>query len=317
MEVTVRTILVPLDGSALSERALPYARLLAPIMDAKVCLLQIISGHDHDQFLSEILSTEYGSRDALVQWQERARMAWQSLRQHAEGYLETQAMALRDAGIDVSIEVGFNSVAENIVDIAEHRRAALIIMASHCYSGFQRLTHSCVSDKVVHASSTPVLLVRDGRAPAETLRRILVPVSGSQLSQQALPFAADLAAAAGAELRLIEAIMPAVEVYPGFPPIKHEMVLMEEASNELCAAKSSALRALADSYNHPGMVVTTRVANGDPTEVIISEAEHCEADMIVMATHGYGLLRRWAMGSVADSVFHATTLPLVLVHAKG
>ncbi len=39
-------------------------------------------------------------------------------------------------------------------------------------------------------------------------------------------------------------------------------------------------------------------------------------DLIVMATHGYSGVRRWALGSVADKVLHSTTTPLLLVRAQ-
>jgi nucleotide-binding universal stress UspA family protein len=38
--------------------------------------------------------------------------------------------------------------------------------------------------------------------------------------------------------------------------------------------------------------------------------------MIVMATHGYSGIKRWALGSVADKVLHATGVPLLLVRAQ-
>jgi nucleotide-binding universal stress UspA family protein len=62
--------------------------------------------------------------------------------------------------------------------------------------------------------------------------------------------------------------------------------------------------------------VTTSVANGHPAEVIVDEAARHAASLIVMATHGRGGLRRWALGSVADKVLHTTTTPLVLVRAQ-
>jgi nucleotide-binding universal stress UspA family protein len=47
----------------------------------------------------------------------------------------------------------------------------------------------------------------------------------------------------------------------------------------------------------------------------VDEAENRGVDLIVMATHGYSGVRRWALGSVADKVLHATKKPLLLVRA--
>jgi nucleotide-binding universal stress UspA family protein len=56
--------------------------------------------------------------------------------------------------------------------------------------------------------------------------------------------------------------------------------------------------------------------SGKAEDVIIEEANRLECDAIVMATHGYGGMERWLLGSVADKVLHATSVPLILVHAK-
>jgi nucleotide-binding universal stress UspA family protein len=50
--------------------------------------------------------------------------------------------------------------------------------------------------------------------------------------------------------------------------------------------------------------------------VLVDEATQCGVDLMVMATHGYGGLRRWALGSVAHKVVHTATTPLILVRAR-
>jgi nucleotide-binding universal stress UspA family protein len=76
------------------------------------------------------------------------------------------------------------------------------------------------------------------------------------------------------------------------------------------------LDTLAGDLRQQHLSVQVAVANGHDAELIIDEAARRAADLIVMATHGDSRLRRWAMGSVADKVLHATTPPLVLVRAR-
>jgi len=64
------------------------------------------------------------------------------------------------------------------------------------------------------------------------------------------------------------------------------------------------------------VLITPVAAIGLPAEAIVDEAAREGVDLIVMATHGASGLRRWAVGSVADKVLHATSTPLVLVHAQ-
>jgi nucleotide-binding universal stress UspA family protein len=95
----------------------------------------------------------------------------------------------------------------------------MIAMATHGYSGLKRWALGSVTDKVVHATSTPVFIAR-GAAPerAPALKRILVPLDSSALARQALPLATQLARSARAELLLLQAVAPTIEAYPGFPP---------------------------------------------------------------------------------------------------
>jgi nucleotide-binding universal stress UspA family protein len=61
---------------------------------------------------------------------------------------------------------------------------------------------------------------------------------------------------------------------------------------------------------------STQVVQGHAAEVLVDEAARRGVDLIVMATHGYSGLKRWALGSVADKVLQATITPLLLVRAK-
>ena len=62
---------------------------------------------------------------------------------------------------------------------------------------------------------------------------------------------------------------------------------------------------------------TEVLCSNNVAEAIVDYAEHCQADLIMMASHGRGGVSRWASGSVADKVFRATCVPLLLVRAPG
>lgn len=82
------------------------------------------------------------------------------LRQRAEGYLDSQTAALRIDGFHVQSHVQIGAPAEMIIAVAEQIHADLIAMATHGYTGFKRWTLGSVADKVLHATPTPLLLVR-------------------------------------------------------------------------------------------------------------------------------------------------------------
>jgi nucleotide-binding universal stress UspA family protein len=313
----MKIILVPLDGSAIAERILPYVRTLAPALGARVCLLRVVSDPEGEGLLADSIAATYGVGDPLATQHERWRHSLDLLRQNAERYLESHAAILQAAGLDVAVDVRCGPAADVIVEAAEGQHVAMIAMATHGYSGLKRWALGSITDKVVHATSTPVLIAR-GEAPARVpvFKRILVPLDGSALARQALPLATELARSAHAKLLLLQAVAPTIEGYPGFPPRGQPIPQLAEVLEALRDQAMGELGALADELRVPEMPVRTRVVNGHAAEVLVDEAKQREVDLIVMATHGYSGLRRWALGSVADKVLHATTTPLILVRAQ-
>jgi nucleotide-binding universal stress UspA family protein len=164
-----------------------------------------------------------------------------------------------------------------------------------------------VTDKVVQAAETPVLIIRSHPPrQAPELRRVMLALDGSDLARQALPIAAELAESAQAELILFQAIATTAEAFP-YPRLPADV--LPAMRDKVCQD----LEALADELRPRPMAVTPAVTFGYPAEAIVEEAQRRDVDLIVMATHGRSGLRRWALGSVAGKVLHATTRPLLLV----
>jgi len=313
----MNTLLVPLDGSALAERSLPYVRMLAPLLGARVCLLRVVTETPSEDLFAENIAAAYGMYDPLTVQHKRQQHALEMLRQNAEGYLESQAALLQAAGLDVAIDVRCGPAADVIVEAALGQHVTMIVMATHGYSGVKRWALGSVMDKVVHALSTPILIVR-AEAPARepTLKRIMVPLDGSALARQALPLAVELAKSAGAELLLLQAIAATIEAYPGFPSRGRPIPQLADVLEALRDQATSELGTQADELRAHEVSARTAVVNGHAAEVLVDEAARRGVDLIVMATHGYSSLKRWALGSVADKVLHATTTPLLLVRAQ-
>jgi nucleotide-binding universal stress UspA family protein len=313
----VKTILVPLDGSALAEQVLPYVRLLAPLLGARVCLLRVAMELADEDVFAESMVAAYGALDPRVP-RERVQQAWDRQRQHAEGYLASLALQLQYDGFDVATEVRIGPPAEVIVETAAAEPDTLIAMATHGLSGLRRWALGSVTDKVIHASSCPVLVVRGGEeAPAGLeLTRIMVPQDGSELARQALPLATELARSAAAELLLIEAVPPLLEAYPGMRPLGRPLPNAVASLHALREQAQQELSTLVGTLEQEQVRASGVVVSGYAAEAIVDMAEQRKAGLIVMATHGYSGLRRWALGSVADKVLHTSAIPLLLVRAK-
>jgi nucleotide-binding universal stress UspA family protein len=311
----MKTMLVPLDGSALAEHVLPYVRLLAPILGMRVCLLQVVGDPDDDSLFAESLAVTYGTADPLAP-RERFQHSWMRKLEHADDYLVSHALELRGHGLEVVTEVRSGRAAQVIVEVAAAEHCAMIAMATHGRSGLQRWTLGSVADKVVHAADVPVLVVRGAaRPPAQggEIKRIMVPLDESPFARQALPMATDLAAGMQAELLLVEAIPPSLEPQSGMRPLGRPIPQLAGMVDELCEHATRELDTIAGDLREEQLAVTQLVVTGHAAEVIVDVAAERGADLIVMATHGRSGIRRWVLGSVADKVLHATTTPLVLV----
>jgi nucleotide-binding universal stress UspA family protein len=306
----MKTILMPLDGSALAAQVLPSVRMLAPILGARVRLLHVVLEIDRYH-----LAVDFDPVYPFAPQPEQRLNAWDVLRQNAEDYLDRQAAQLRAAGVETAFEVRLGVPAEIIVEVAEREQVELITMATHGYSGIKRWAIGSVTDKVVHATGVPVFIVRGTEPPPlgeRSLKRILVPLDGSALARQALPFAAELTARTRAELILLTVATPPIlnapELMSASPRYDDMLVGLQDRI-------MAELGGLADELRQQDVQVTPIAVNGFPADMIIDVAERQQADLIVMATHGYSGLKRWALGSVADKLLHASPTPLVLVRA--
>ncbi|GAB4189939.1 MAG: universal stress protein [Roseiflexaceae bacterium] len=313
----MQPILIPLDGSDLAEQALAPAQALALRLSANVHLLHVLSEADRSHVLleEEAVARQLGygySVSAAVQ-ETTTHDTWLVLRQNAEAYLESQAAKLQEAGVAATYEVRLGAPAEIIVEVAENRSASMVVMATHGYSGLKRWALGSVTDKVVHASPAPVLVVRGSHTPAAgyQFKHILVPLDGSALSRQALPLAIELAIQNQAQISLLTVVVPQISEFGlGFvPPSSEDLDVLR---GRLLAEMGG----FADVLRQHELAVTPLVVEGLAPESIVDLAETRGIDLIVMATHGYSGLKRWALGSVADRVLHETKTPLLLVRAQ-
>ena len=141
-------------------------------------------------------------------------------------------------------------------------------------------------------------------------KRILVPLDGSRLAEQALPHAAIHAEKFGAEIVLLMVLGPLPE-----PSMAGRRIVRsaEEATAELA---QTYLEGIAAGLREQGLSVQTQTVDGKPYLEIVRHAEDREIDLIVMSTRGHSGLTRWLLGSVTDRVVRGATVPLLLVQCQ-
>jgi nucleotide-binding universal stress UspA family protein len=147
-DMKVQRILVPLDGSALAEAALPTATRLAAENSGAVVLLLRAAEASTMPGVDQV-----GAQVAVVR--------------EAEEYLEAVAERLRRGGVKVKTSVWYGAAAPSIVESAAVNKVDLIVINSHGRSGLGRLVLGSVAESVLRGTRVPVLLLRAQDAPVD------------------------------------------------------------------------------------------------------------------------------------------------------
>ncbi len=319
----MKTILIPLDGSELATQAVPYAQAIVKLTGAEVHLLHVISDAVRQQFIREHPNVAWNPGEAPLEGERSDERMYDLLRQHGLNYCSTIAKPLQELGTKVQLHVDVGDPTDVILELIESLDADLVVMVTHGYSGLRRWALGSVTERVVRGSTRPVFVIRAQEAPMlepPDFKQILLTLDGSPVSEQAIPLAQMLAQSAQGEIYLVQAVLPRFEFLStltlggagGDTSPDAEIANSDEYQQAI-----QNLNRHAEYLKAQGITVHTQVRTGYPAEKIIEAAITSQADVIVMATHGYSGLRRWALGSVADKVLHATTTPLLLVHSKG
>ncbi len=291
------TILVPLDGSSLSERALPIATTLAHGLGAKLVLVRGASpAAGEDTIETEFLAV-----------------------QEAEAYLAEVAGRLGEQGLEVETVTTDLEPCDGILLEARLHQADLIVMCTHGRSGRELWQHGSVAEDVLGYSEIPLLLVRPtdaaDHAPLQG-STWLVPLDGSAFSESVLPAASTLAAALDATLLLVRVVERQLYDEPGDDEFFNTAQQVEEEQQGEAERYLAGLSARLAGSGVGGRL-ETRVRLGSAADMILDEAMASDAGLVAMATHERTGLGALIMGNVTRQVFERDTRPMLVVRPNG
>lgn len=144
-------------------------------------------------------------------------------------------------------------------------------------------------------------------------QKIVIPLDGSFRAEQALPVAARVARATGGSLLLVQVVNTPIDYSGGLAPVP--MMTTEIVEAELKGA-ADYLTAVAARRNLAGIAISTEVRYGIPAQQLMEAAQRRGSDLIVLCSHGRTGFARWALGSVAHTLVHQSTVPLLVLRQQ-
>jgi len=282
---SIRTLLVPLDGSLQAEHALPHALAIARRSGATLRIVHVYSRLDH---------VEPWQLQTSLDTNERRKRAKQDyLREVADQIARTDLVRVETILIDGT------DTKESLLTAAEG--ADLIVMASRRRGLLRRLFSPSIADELRHALPKPVLLVRGYPAPVDLTgdpiaRRILVPMDGSPLAERIVEPVTEIGGLEAAALTLLN-------------------LQNAEWSNGVFEHSNPAayLMGVARKLKRTFPLVDAQIVTSDRSipRAIAYYAEQRKIDLIALAVPVDERIPRFLRRNVVDSLVRQTDLPIL------
>ena len=298
-------IVVPLDGSEQAEQVIPYAEALRG-RGGTLLFFQVInpSGPARGLFGDIEIAVE----DLIEQERNESRARLTEIGERWGDVLKKKPVVESYAGDTV----------EAIKAIVTDRDATMLAIASSGRGTLSRMAFGSVADTLMREAPAPTLIVHpnndsDEMSPVE-FKRILVPLDGSEIAEQALPEAARLSNNAKLPVVLVQVINPSMElsmVGQGMAPITAD--LYNDVESDFIDQANEALDRGVNQLGELKAGITKTVLEGGTVEAIQLYSK--PGDLIVMTSHGRTGFRRFLLGSVAQKIIQERVAPVVLVPA--
>ena len=303
----LQNILVPVDLSPMSERAIETAERLARRSGAAIHLVHV---HEYYYAVGFMAPGAPVPMSMITFRQEDADRIRKQLGELARKH----EIPLTNCYIRNDIPV-FNGVCK----VAKQIEADLIVIQTHGHTGITRFFEGSHAERIVQHSPCPVLVARklrrrasrigSGAKQAESIDSILVPVDFSQSSFEALEYAIEFADRVAARLIVFHAVHPGLAFTADGYAVCDFSVLIEGARKNAEKQMQEFVRLA----KFRGVKFETAVKVASPASEICDFAEERDVDLIITATHGRTGLKHLLMGSVAEQVVRHARQPVLVV----
>ena len=300
--MSIRKIVVGTDFSEYAEVAIRQALDIARHHDAELVLAHASFILPHGS--ASVVATPNSVSERI----ESARKAQLAIARDKLGEirerLDGQGATISHMVVDMYPDVG-------IPQIANELSADLTVIGTHGRTGFRRFLMGSIAERVVRLSTGRVLVARPNVQSAGGYKRILIPTDFSRYAQPCLHTAISLAAKEASihllHLWNLPSVAWAEDAWDthGALPSRHELI-------ENAVREGEAL--IAGSDKHSGVSLTFYHREARPAVGIHQQLEEGDYDLVVMGSHGHRGVKRWLLGSVAESTVRHAPCSVVVVH---
>jgi nucleotide-binding universal stress UspA family protein len=287
----ISNILIPVDFSNASRKAMHYATHLALRFGAKLTATHIIPS---------FAAFNYAFPDDPREFEQKA-------------FVETRRLlpaeipeAYRDR-LNSQTIVKCGDVRDELLGIVTDENVDLIVMGTHGRRNLERFFLGSTTETILRRVPVPILTVSERGTEQQTdlpfdvpFRRILYATDLPESNLPGLHYCADLARSLGAHLTLLHVMRPLES--PAF-----------EDEAELHAIRMGELHKAIEREHGGDLDVATEVVRGTPHHEILKYAETINADLIVINLHSQGLLERALLGSTAERVIRSAPIPVLAI----
>jgi len=294
--MNVSRILYATDLSTASLAAWPCAKEIARVFSAELIILHVVPplAAPPGDFYSVDVFSRY----------------WEAARDAAGAEISNLVAQAEGESLKVRTRVDKGRAADQIVLAAMEEQAGVLVVGTTGRSGFQQMFIGSVADEVLRLAPCPVLTVGPTGVCLTGLGPLLYPTDFSPVAHGAWPMAEALAIASGAQVIVLH-VMPEVPEDSRTSPT--ERAKLENHYRR--QAEQSVADLFAKSVL-PKSRVRRILTHGVAEEQIVNHAVTLGAGLIVMGTHGWSGLLRWALGSAARRVIRTAPCPVLTVRPE-
>lgn len=292
-DVEIKTIVVGVDFAPEADLAVQEAMMLARHTGAKVVLVHAGTVVDHQASGGPAIDAEWQRIAHEELGKDRERL--EQMRERFEG----QGPEVSHAFID-----GFPD--SGLIDAAKELGADVTVTGTHGRTGLKRFFLGSVAERVARLSPNHVLIAR-GDVPMAGYKRILVPTDFTEFAEEAVKMAI-VVAAPDATIELLHLWQ--------MPMTGPETAVPAPLADSIEAAAKDAGANLVEKYRRDGVNLSFSVSSDGPAHGILRRLEEDGFDLVVLGSHGRRGLRRWLIGSVAESVARHSPCSVLITHRE-